>query len=82
MVYAQPRIRPGERDALSSLGFWDSRESPNPSQETGPRDSQQQKRKKPCQIVDFAVPMDHRVKIRVIPCKRTKKKKDYGTWRW
>ena len=34
MVYAQTKMRPGKLDKLNPLGFWDSNESLNPSQET------------------------------------------------
>ena len=29
MIYAQPRICPGELNAQTSLGFWDTNGSPN-----------------------------------------------------
>ena len=44
VVYAQPRIRPGKRDAQSSLGFWDTNESPNLGQTTRPWNNQQHKK--------------------------------------
>ena len=40
MLYTQRRIRPGEWDTLTSLGFWDTNRSPNFDQTTRPRDSQ------------------------------------------
>ena len=39
VVYAQPRIRPGEWDAQNSLIFSDTNVSPNLSQTTRPNDS-------------------------------------------
>ena len=36
MVYAQPRICPGEWDTQSPLGFWDTNGSPNLDQTTRP----------------------------------------------
>ena len=70
MVYAQPWTRPGEVDAQTSLGFWDTNRSPNISQMTKPNDIQQKKKKKKekkrkriCWIVDFAVLVAYRVKI-------------------
>ena len=46
MVYAQPRIRLGEWDAQTSLGFWDTNGSPNLGQMTRPSDNQQLQKKK------------------------------------
>ena len=43
MVYAQPRICPGEWDAQTPLGFSDTKGSPNLGQMTRPCDSQQKK---------------------------------------
>ena len=53
MVYAQTRICPGERDAQTHLGLWDRSESPNLGQTTIP-----------CRIVNFAIPADHRGKLK------------------
>ena len=48
---------------INSRGFWDTnRLLPNLSQMTRPSESQEKKRF--CQIVDFAIPADHRVKIK------------------
>ena len=44
MVYAQPRINPGEWDAQTLVGFWDTNGSPNLSQTTGPQNNQQEKK--------------------------------------
>ena len=46
IVYAQPRICPGEWEAPTPLGFWDTNGSPNLGQTTRPYDNQQQKKKK------------------------------------
>ena len=61
MVYAQPRICPGEWDAQTSLGFWERGGSPNPGKTTGPSDSQQKNRT--CRKLDFDVTADHMVKL-------------------
>ena len=61
MVYAQLRICPREWNAQTSLEFWDTNGSPNISQKTRPSDSQQKKR---TWIVDFAIPVNHRVKLK------------------
>ena len=58
MVYAQPRISPRKRKYKLHSG------SSNPDQTTGPNDSQQ--KKKTSWIVDFADPVDHRGKSKVI----------------
>ena len=69
MVYAQPRIRPGEWDAQTPLGFWDTNGPPNLGQTTRPynkqqQQQQQQQQQRTWQIVDFAVLADHRVKLK------------------
>ena len=69
MVYTQPRIRSRKWDAQSSRGFWDTNGSPNLGQMTRLSDRQQKKKKKkkkkkPCQIEDFVVPADPRVKLK------------------
>ena len=72
MVYAQIRIRPGNWDAQTLLGFWDTNGSCNLGQTTWLCESQQQKKKKKkkkkrtYRIVDFAVPADHRIKLKEI----------------
>ena len=63
IIYAQPRIFPGEWDTQTSLGFWDTNGSLNIDQTTRYYNNQQ-KRKRICRIVDFAVPADHRVKLK------------------
>ena len=44
MVYVQPRICPGECDAQTPLGFWDTNGSPNLGQTTRPYNNQQKKK--------------------------------------
>ena len=60
IVYAQPRICPGEWDAQTVLEFWDTNGSPNLDQTTRPYNNQQQKEN----LLDFAVPSDNRVKLK------------------
>ena len=62
-VHAQPRIRPRESNAQSSLGIWDKNGSTNLDQGTKPIDSQY--KKDACRTVDFAVPTDPWVKLKV-----------------
>ena len=57
MVYAQSRICPGEWDAQTLLGFWDTNGSLNLGQTTRPYNNQQ--KKETCRIVDFVVPADN-----------------------
>ena len=81
MVYAQPRIFPGEWNAQTLLGFWKTNRSListiRPDFIIINKKQQQQKTKKQkkkqqqsnptnriCRIVDFAVPADHRVKLK------------------
>ena len=45
------------------MGLWHTHGSPNLGQETRPDNNQQQK-KRTCKIVDFAVPADHRIKLK------------------
>ena len=71
MVYAQPNICPGEWDTQTPMGFWHTNESPNLSQTTRSYNNQQKKKMRTCKIVDFAVPADHRVKLK----ERDKKEK-------
>ena len=55
MLYAQPRICPME--------FWHTHGSPNRGHTTRPFNNQQ-KKKRICRILDFAVPAEHRVKLK------------------
>ena len=45
------------------MGFWHTHGSPNLSQKTRPNYNRQ-KKKEICKIVDFAVPADHRIKLK------------------
>ena len=75
MVYAQPRIRPGELNTQNSLGFLDTNRWPNSDQKTRSCDSYQKNRT--YRIVEFVVLVDHcgKRKERSVlrPCQRTKK---------
>ena len=53
MVYAQPRTCPGEWNAHTLLGIWDTTRLYN-----------NQQAKRTGRIVDFAVPADHKVKLK------------------
>ena len=61
MTYSQPGIPSREWDTQTPLWFWDTKGTPNLGQTTGPREGQQEKRT--YQIVDVAIPADHRVKL-------------------
>ena len=63
MVYAQPNIYHAEWHAQTPLWLWHTNESPNLGQTTRPYHNQQ-KKKKICKIVDFAVSADYRVKLK------------------
>ena len=64
MVYAQPNNCPREWHTQTSIGLWHTNESPNLGQKTRPYCNQQQQKKRDCKIVDFAVPADHRIKLK------------------
>ena len=77
MVHTQPRIHPRKRDVYNSQEFWDINGISNLGQTTRPRDNQQkrkrkEKKKRTCRIVDFAIPVDLRVKLKEI--------KEISTW--
>ena len=61
MVYVQTSICPGKWDAQTPLGFWNINRSPNLGQTTRPSNNQQEKEN---WTVDFAVPADHRIKLK------------------
>ena len=46
------------------MGLWHRHGSPNLGQKTRPNNNQQKKKKKIRKIVDFAVPADHRIKLK------------------
>ena len=61
MVYAQPSICPRKWYTQTPVGLWYTNGSPN----LGPRSyNNQQKKKRICKAVDFAVPADHRIKLK------------------
>ena len=61
MVYAQPSACPWKWHKQTPMGLWYINGSPNLGQKTRPYNNQQ-KKKEYLQIVDFAVPADHRIK--------------------
>ena len=63
MVYAQPSTCPRKRHPQTSVGLWYTNGSPNLGQKTRLYNNQQ-KKKKICKIVDFAVPADHSIKLK------------------
>ena len=51
-----------ENDTQTPIGLWHTDGSPNLGQKTRPYNNQQKKRI--CKTVDFAVPADHRIKLK------------------
>ena len=45
------------------MGFWVTNRAPNLGQKTRPYNNKQ-KKKRTCKIFDFAVPADHRIKLK------------------
>ena len=76
MVYAQPSTCPRKWCAQTPLGLWYTNGSPNLGQKTRPYNNQQQKKKKICKIVDFAVSADHRIKLK--ECEKKDKYIDFA----
>ena len=62
MVYAQPSTCPRKWHTQTAMGLRHINGSPNLGQKTRPYNNQQKKRT--CKIVDFAVPADHRIKLK------------------
>ena len=62
MVYAQPRTCPRKWYTWTPMGLRHTHGSPDLGQKTRPYNNQQKKRI--CKIVDFAVPADHRIKLK------------------
>ena len=58
MIYAQIRICLRNGNTWNSLGFWDTIRSPNPDLLLI------NKKKRTCQLEDFAILADNRVKIK------------------
>ena len=87
MAYAQPRICPGECDAQTPQGFWDTNGQPNLGQTTRPCNNHQQK-ERTCRIVDLSILADYRVKLKESEKKRLSTStmirnwKNCGTWKW
>ena len=63
MVYAQPSACPRKWQTWTPMGLWHTNGSLNLGQKTRPNNNQQQK-KSNCKIVDFAVPVDHIIKLK------------------
>ena len=85
LVYAQLGIYSGEWDAQTTMGFCDTNGSINLGQTTRPSNNQQ--KDGTCRIVDFAVPADHRVKVKEIEKQKSTLPllgnwKNCGTWKW
>ena len=64
IVYAQPSTCPRKWHIQSPIGRWHTHGSPNLDQKIRPYNNQQKKKKRICKIVDFAVPADHRIKLK------------------
>ena len=69
MVYAQPSTCPKKWHTQNPMWLWYTNGSPNLGQKTRPNNNKQQqtkkkKEKKIYKIVDFAVPADHRIKLK------------------
>ena len=73
MVYAQPSTCPRKWYSQTPVGLWYTKGSPNLGQKTRSYYNQQKKKKKKkiWKIVDFAVPPDHRIKLK--ECKKRDK---------
>ena len=69
MVYAQPRTCLRKWHSQTPVGLWYTKGSPNLGPNTRFYNNQQQqqqqkKKRKSAKIVDFAVPSDHRIKLK------------------
>ena len=65
MVYAQPSTCPRKWYKQTPMELWHTNESPNLYQKTRPyTTTTTTTKKKICKIVDFAVPVDHRIKLK------------------
>ena len=83
MVYAQAKICPGEWDAQTPLGFWDTNESLNIGQTTRPTNNQQIKENLPNS--GLSVPADLWVKLKESEKKNldlARELKKCETWKW
>ena len=63
MVYAQPRTCPRKWYTQTPVGLWYTNGSPNLGPKTKSYNNQQ-KKMRICKIVNFAVPADHRLKLK------------------
>ena len=63
MIYAQPSTCPRKWLSQTPMELWYTNGSPNFGPKTKSYNNQQRK-KKICKIVDFAVPADHRIKLK------------------
>ena len=65
MVYAQPSTCPRKWHAQTPVRLWYTNGSPYLGPKSRPYNNQQKKKKKKiCKIVDFAIPADHRIKLK------------------
>ena len=64
MVYAQRSICPEEWDTQTPMGFWHKMDHLISARRPDLMITNKKKKKKICKIVDFAVPADHRVKLK------------------
>ena len=64
MVYVQPRMCPGKWNPQTPIGLWHTNRTPNLGQKTRPDNDQEKKKKINSKIVNFAVPTDHRIKLK------------------
>ena len=62
MVYAQPSTCTRKYEQTQTpIGLWHTNRSPNLGQKTRPNNQQ---KKKICKIIDFALPVDQRIKLK------------------
>ena len=64
MVFAKTSICPTKWHTQTPMGLWHTRGSPNLGQKT--RHYNNQQKNKICKIVNFAVPADHRIKLKKV----------------
>ena len=68
MASTQPSTFPRKCHTSTPLRLWHTHGSPNLGHKTRPYNNQQKKKKKKkeriCKIIDFAVPADHRIKLK------------------
>ena len=78
MIYAQPSTCSRKWHSQTAVGFWYTNGSPNFGPKTRSYNNQQKKKKKKkiCNIVNFAVPEDHRIKLK--ECEKRDKYLDHA----